>query len=717
MERQCWCQPISQRRLKVSLMPLDTPKSHSSTEDEQRWRNASRVQPSLNNTPHGPQLENIDSPRVFDFDPNAIQVMDDMEFEHLPEAVNREILKNSQEIAFEDEEAVSRRVPIKLYEERSKTLRSSREIILEEEGEDISIQEPLKRNIIRLNARNTSKIYKEEKLPLMKVEENHEDVRNILQIPGRRCKIKNNKDHKMYLERELRIQDQRCHIVPVNRDQKTDFFLNEEQKLLRKLHRNRRDEPYVISNGRFFEESERNAIGQLTFPLNRDQENPKTDLFLNEKQKPAMDLSAHLIDDTLATNDRRLFRESKRNAINTKDYEICLEKRLGMHDLLLNKKQDSPDDEEVFEQPKGNAINNMKYIKMLEEGNRTLRESLTLNQRSNSNISERENGHRVERCDKIRIESEKKRPASRLAKIIIERKHHPADFRFLVSPFSDLSPESGFCEGNLSNLSPECGRKEPHLLPRNRFQDVDEVRRDSSSSENNLSQKNVFGDVGIPEERVQVPIAAISRHACDNIVDESRTSLRSNLSRKRFVDEDCISVKCVESRIIDISSDTSNNIENVGENRAPSDSNLSHKHFFDEDHSTLKCIEVPFNCTDNNIHDINDIKHRVSSDSDLSCKRFVDDDNDAEGRREDLDTRLSRNDQRFVVEDDGDVIKCANVSVSGERITRTDNGLQHVDEAVTKRSFPNVSRKLFNDFDDSDEQNCCLMLAKPNHEL
>ncbi|XP_032678694.1 uncharacterized protein LOC116847632 isoform X2 [Odontomachus brunneus] len=705
MERQCWCQPINQRRFKVSLAPLDTPKSHGSIEDEQRWPNAGRVQPSLNNIPHGPQMENVESPRVFDFDPNAIQVMDDMEFEHLPEAVNQEILKNSQEIVFEDEEGVSRRGPIKLYEERSKTLRSSRKIILEEERENI--QGPLERN--RLNVRNTSKIYKEEKLPLMKVEENHEDVRNILQIPGRRCKIKNNKNHKMYLERELRIQDQRCHVVPVNQDQKTDIFLNEEQKSLRKLNRNRRDES-VISNGRFFEESERNAIGQLTFSLNRDQENPKTDLFPNKK--PAMDLSTHLIDDSFATNDRVLFKESKRNAINTRDYEICLEKRLEMHDPLLNKKQD---DEEVFEQPKRNAINNMKYIKMLEEGYKTLRESLTLNQRSNPDISERENDHWVKRYDKIRIESEKRRPASRLAKIIIQRKYHPADFRSLVSPFSDLSPESGFYEGNLSNLSPECGRTKPHLLPRNRFEDVDEVKGDSSSSENNLSQKSVFGDVRIPEECVQVPIVAVSRHVCDNIqiVDESRTSSRSNLSRKRFINEDDISVKCAKSRIIDISSHTGNSIENVAENRASSDSNLSHKHFFDEDHSTLKYIEVPFNYIDNSIHDI---KHRVSSDSDLSSKRFVDDDNNLEERLEDLDTRLSKNDQRFV-ENDSDVIKCANVAVSGERITCTDNDLQHINETMTKRSFSNVSRKLFNDFDDSNEQNCYLMLAKTNHKL
>ncbi|XP_014480821.1 PREDICTED: uncharacterized protein LOC106747629 isoform X3 [Dinoponera quadriceps] len=698
MERQCWCQPTYQRRLKVSLAPLDIPKSHDSAEDEQRLRNPGRFEPSSNYISQGPQIENFDSSRVFDFDPNSIQVMDDEEFEHLPEAVNREIVKNSQEIIFEDEEGISRRAP--MYEERNKSLRNSREIILEEREVNVPLQRSLEKNIIRSNARNAFKIYKDEKLPLMKTEKNHED---ILQELSRRHKIRK-KDCKIHLERKLGMQDRRCHIVPVNRNQKdsrTNFFLNEERKLLRKLNSDRKDDTFVLNDGRFFRESGRNAIDQLSVSLNRDGEIPETNFFPNEKQKTSVELSRHLIDDPFAMNDGRPFRESKQNAINGKNYEMCSEERLEIHDPFLNKKQDSLDDTKVFEQPEGNAISNMKYIKMLEESEQSLRESLTLNQRSNYDFTEWANGHRpmVERHDKIRIESEKRRrPASRLAKIIIQHKLHPADLRSLVSPFSDLSPESGFYEGNLSNLSPMCDRREPHFIPKNRFGGFEEIKEDSSSSENNLSQKNVLGDLATAEECVQVPIVEVSRHVCDNIqiVDENRTSSHSNLSRKCFIDEDDISVKCVKRRFIEISSCTNDSIEKI--DRASSDSNLSYKHFF-EDNSTVKCIEVPLNCIDNNIHDIG---HRVSSYRDLSSKCFVD--NGSKKGTEDMDY-LSENDQRFV-DDDDDVVKCANASTAEEKIMRVDDEVQDINEAMKKRSFPKVSRKLFNDFGDSEELNC-----------
>lgn len=674
----------------MSLAPLDTP--NDSAENEQRWRNSGRIQPSSNYISHGPQIESIDPSKLFDFDPDAIQVMDDLEFEHLPEAVNREILKNSREIIFEDEE-FSRRVPTKLYEENSQTLRTSREIILEEEEENVSMRRPLERNIIDLNARNTSKIYKEEKLPLMKVEENHEDVRNILQEPGERSNMKCKKNYKMYLEKKLRMQNRRYHIVPANRvqkDPKTNFFFNEKQKSLRKLDRNLRGDIFVTNDEKFFKESVGNASDQLAVLSNRDQENLRTNLLSSEKQKSSTELDRYLINGPLATNER-----------------------LEMHDPFLNRNQDSLDEEKFMEQPAGN---NMKYIKMLEEGKQSLKESLTLNQLPNYDFPQRKNDHRIERRDKFRIESEKRRPAAdSLAKIIIKHKLHPVDLLSLASPFSDLSPESGFCEGNLSNFSPECGRREPRLIPRNRFEDVDEVKGDSSSSENNLSQKIVLGDLGIPQTCVQVPTVEVSRYVCDNIqiADESRTFSHSNLSRKRFIDDDDISVKCVKSRIIEISSHISGNIEKVDEDRVSWENNLTYKHFFDEDDSTAKCVEFPLNCIGNNIYNI---EHKVLSDDNLSSKHFADDNNDSKECTEYSNARLNRNDRRFVVSED-DVVKCANGSTAREKIVCVDNGVQDINEVMKERSFPSASGKLFNDFGDPQESNCRLMLAKTNNEL
>lgn len=676
-ERQCCCQLTNQRRLKE---PLDTPMSYGSAEDDETWQHFGRIQPNSNYT--SPEIKNVDPSKVFDFDPNAIQVMDDVEFDHLPEAVNREILKNSQEIIFEDEEAISQGAPIKLHKERSKTQRGSPEIILEEEESNVLMQKSVERNVI--GSKNTSKIYMEEKLPLMKVKESHEDVRNIL--PGGRCSTKSRRDYKMYLERKLRMQDRRCRIVPVNRDQmepKIDFFSNEKEKSARaKL--NGKNDIFVINDERFFKEFGRNASNQPTVSFN--QESPRTNLLQNEKS--LIKFGRYAIDESFTKDDGRPFGESNADKV----YEMCLEEKLES-EPFLNEKQDSSDDRKVLEQSDRDAINNMKYIKM--DGKKSLRESLMLNAKLNYDFPEQENGHLHE---KIRIESENRRPAaSRLAKIIIQRKLYPADFRSpLVPSFSDLSPESGFCEGNFSsNLSPECGRKEL-LIPRNRFED--EIKGGSSSSENNLSQKNMLDDLS--EECVQAPTVEVSKHVCDNIqiVDESRISTHGNFFRKRFVDENDISVKCVQSRITEISSCISGSIENVDDNRASLSSDLSCKHFFDN--SLVKCVEVPLHCTDNN-------EHRVSSSGDSSFKHF----DDPEKR---ADARLSENDRCFVEYDN--VMKCTNTSDAEEKIMRVDKGMRDIDETMRKHSFPNASRK-FNDFGDAEELNCRLMSARTNNEL
>jgi len=94
MAKQRWCdyQPTNQEQ---SVALLDSPRSHNSAENEYHWHSTCKCS---NCIWRGPQIGNINQPLIFDFDPDAIQVMEDVEFEKLPEAVNREIRKNSEEI-------------------------------------------------------------------------------------------------------------------------------------------------------------------------------------------------------------------------------------------------------------------------------------------------------------------------------------------------------------------------------------------------------------------------------------------------------------------------------------------------------------------------------------------------------------------------------------------------------------------------------------------
>lgn len=80
-------------------MHVDSIRSDNSTEEIPVSRNAHR-DPNLA-TPI-PSLDGNHF-KIPDVDPDGIQVMGEVELQHLPEAVNREIVKNSQEIVFEEE--------------------------------------------------------------------------------------------------------------------------------------------------------------------------------------------------------------------------------------------------------------------------------------------------------------------------------------------------------------------------------------------------------------------------------------------------------------------------------------------------------------------------------------------------------------------------------------------------------------------------------------
>lgn len=77
-------------------MPLARPDSHDDHENEHYWRDGAW---SPNRLEAG-----VEPSKSLDYDLDAIHVMGDVELEQLPEAVNREIVRNSEEIVYEDGE-------------------------------------------------------------------------------------------------------------------------------------------------------------------------------------------------------------------------------------------------------------------------------------------------------------------------------------------------------------------------------------------------------------------------------------------------------------------------------------------------------------------------------------------------------------------------------------------------------------------------------------
>nr|XP_050856816.1 uncharacterized protein LOC127066758 isoform X3 [Vespula vulgaris] len=87
------------------LTYIDSTRSENSLEEVPFGRHACR---DVNCTGHGPPVltnlhREIGQSKLTDTELDAIQVMSDAEFRHLSEAVNREIIKNSREIVFEEE--------------------------------------------------------------------------------------------------------------------------------------------------------------------------------------------------------------------------------------------------------------------------------------------------------------------------------------------------------------------------------------------------------------------------------------------------------------------------------------------------------------------------------------------------------------------------------------------------------------------------------------
>lgn len=410
--------------------------------------------PSLN------RFESIEQSKMFDFDPDAIQLMEDVELQQLPEAVNREIVKNSQDIVYEEED-------------------------VEKEEARVLERKLFRRDKETSDNVKNSQLYEQEDLPL--IQENRRDIRHQIR-----------------------------HIV---HDPEMSETCSEKRL---KLH----DRRY-----------------QLITPSRQDQKFAQENIFANRKQKV-----------------------SKEHNFSEKQYRLrAFNRSLSVGDPFVT------DDRRSFRESRENAINNIKNVKIMEAGEKSFRKIgkyfLMPLDHSNGNQMFRkrlhydlpgENGVNQTKVtlehDRVSFENERitrKTPLNSLAKIMTQRRLHPNDIHFPVSP---VSPESGFCEG-----SPDINPRRPQLFANVlKGNAILQGRQNSSCSESNLSRKNTRGDFS--------PFT--------------------------------ISERCVEDHVVKTPINISNNIRDVDKNnkriiRYSSDSDLlPHGHAVNDDSDLVKCCKV-----------------------------------------------------------------------------------------------------------------------------
>lgn len=436
----------------------------------------------------------------------------------------REIIEKNQEIICKERKEGSSEKNIGLKAEGKGT------IALKKDERDL-LTRKLEKNIIGLKMKN-AEIHKEKDLftdfPLIKVKEESKDIESVLQEARKKYKtqskeiVKKNCVCEICLEKNSDVKDKICHVTPVNQDVKSMkryFFLNENQRFPRKT-RSCSNDIFVENDGRSFKIIEENVANQPIIQINQDQENLKKRIFSNEKQKCSRKFNKRKIDNSLIINEVKFSDSdpgedavSKKRIIRRKNCEDSIEERLRIDDSFPDKEQKSlkefnknlihdlctTNDRKLFTKSAENVINDVENIRILEEGRKSLKGSkkyrmMTFDP-SKSNLSScqllddhdtfekwRNDDHPAKQNDNIRIENEKITKGSSSdysAQITSQHKLRPNDF---LPPVSPISLESGFYDENLSLSNLKYDKKGTHLIPRKRLEDIEDAKRNSSSS-------------------------------------------------------------------------------------------------------------------------------------------------------------------------------------------------------------------------------------------
>lgn len=137
---------------------MEYAKNHNSMKNKNYWQNICKCSNCIS---YKSQTASIDKSEVFDFD--TIQIMENEELQQLSEAVNKEIVKNSQDIVFEEEEKISQENLIKLNDVKSKLLSYNQEIFFEGREENVLMRGAMEKDEIKENKKNNKEIFEKEK--------------------------------------------------------------------------------------------------------------------------------------------------------------------------------------------------------------------------------------------------------------------------------------------------------------------------------------------------------------------------------------------------------------------------------------------------------------------------------------------------------------------------------------------------------------------------
>lgn len=635
-------------------------------ENEYYWQNICKCS---NCIWYEPQTVGIDQSKMFDF--NAIQVIEDEELQQLPEAVNREIVKNSQEIVFEEEEKVSERNLIKLNDKKSKLLSHNQEIISEEREKDVLMQKAIGKDLInKVTKEDNQKIVFENKkgdalmqTTLIKM---NKDKDKILLNEKSADNLKNYPEA-IFIQKEGALERKLVKLDEGNSDILKNHRIYDEKEQLpfMKIEKNPEDIKHLIRHTVYKPKQEyrtrsnefakkdyeacleksqrlRNRKCQLIMLINQDKNNTEKNSFMEKEHNSRKRFDRSLSDDFLTINDKRFFKESVRNKNNKLIVPINQDKKNPKSDPFSIEEHNSSkkynrNHTDYFvmiddRRSKEIAISNMKNIGILERDQKSMQQipkySAVSLDRLNSNsiygqkldcdFLKWENGSQVKQHDNIRIENEKtlrKSLSCNLTKIAIQDKLYSNDNYSLISPIYDLSPESDFCEGGSDS---------------NCREQLMKYTLNTNSVESNLSRENIISDITNPEECTKNHIVEAIANINNNIRDDELTaSSHFNLSFSKSIDDESNLVKYatasnIKERITCMDYGEQNIHEAKKKYKCPNTSSRKLVSNLDELEEPFSITEKQLicrkNCIQNNDEELTTQK---SSFLNASCKHFI----------------------------------------------------------------------------------------------
>lgn len=257
--------------------------------------------------------------------------MEHEELQQLPEAVNREIVKNSEEIVFDEEEKVSlsERNIIKLNDVKSKLLTYNQEIFLEEKGKDVLIQKAMEKDTInRENKKDNQESIEEEKEGASM----HTTLIRLNKDKGNH-RVSFKKEKRDFSENMMRLKEKMTDIL---KNSQEVIYGDTKDGFLKKNIICEKDTDKLKNCQEVTFKQEEEVLETKLAKLERNGDTMKNHHIYNKEQLTFIKVKEnpkdirHLIRHTLYKPEEEY--KMKSNEFAKKDYEVCPEKRRKLHD-------------------------------------------------------------------------------------------------------------------------------------------------------------------------------------------------------------------------------------------------------------------------------------------------------------------------------------------------------------------------------------------------